>query len=285
VSAAEPTTASESRATGASRLDGKVVVITGATQGLGEAAARLAAERGAAGVVVVGRDEGRGNSVSDSLSHMTDALFVPVDLGDPDCAERVFGAVDERFGVVHGLVNAAAETDRASVWDVTPELFDRLLAVNVRAPMLLLQAAARIMRREGVGGSVVNIGSVSGYGGNVFLLPYGISKGALHAFTRNTAYSLMRDRIRVNLLNLGWMDTPAEDGIQKRYHGASDTWLAEAEAEQPLGRLIKTDEVARTICFLLSDESGLMTGANIDFDQSVRGSGHVPKPAPDEVWP
>jgi NAD(P)-dependent dehydrogenase (short-subunit alcohol dehydrogenase family) len=271
---------------GPARLDGKVVVVTGSTQGLGEATVRLAAERGAAGVAVVGRDAGRGDAVASSLRDSgTDALFVSVDLGDPDAGERVMEAVDARFGVVHGLVNAAAETNRASVWDTTSELFDRLMAVNVRAPMLLLQSAARIMKREAVPGSVVNIGSVSGYGGNVFLLPYSISKGALHAFTRNAAYALMRDRIRVNLLNLGWMDTPAEDGIQRRYHGAGDDWLEKAEAAQPLGRLIKPDEVARTICFLLSDESGLMTGASIDFDQSVRGSGSVPKPAPDEVWP
>jgi NAD(P)-dependent dehydrogenase (short-subunit alcohol dehydrogenase family) len=273
-------------ANGPARLDGKVIVVTGGTQGLGEATVRLAAARGAAGVAVVGRDAGRGQTVVAALCDAgTDAVFVPIDLGDTDAGARVLRAVDDRFGTVHGLVNAAAETDRASVWDTSTELFDRLLAVNVRAPLMLLQSAARIMKREGVAGSIVNIGSVSGYGGNVFLLPYAISKGALHAFTRNAAYALMRDRIRVNLLNLGWMDTPAEDNIQRRYHGAGDDWLARAEAAQPLGRLIKPDEVARTICFLLSDESGLMTGASIDFDQSVQGSGYVPKPARDEVWP
>jgi NAD(P)-dependent dehydrogenase (short-subunit alcohol dehydrogenase family) len=268
------------------RLDGQVIVVTGGTQGLGEATVRLAAARGAAGVAVVGRDEGRGQTVVAALCDAgTDAMFVAIDLGDPAAGERVLNAVDARFGVVHGLVNAAAETDRASVWDTSSELFDRLMAVNVRAPLMLLQSAARIMKREGVAGSIVNIGSVSGYGGNVFLLPYAISKGALHAFTRNSAYALMRDRIRVNLLNLGWMDTPAEDGIQRRYHGAGDDWLARAEAAQPLGRLIKPDEVARTICFLLSSESGLMTGASIDFDQSVQGGGDVPKPGRAEVWP
>jgi NAD(P)-dependent dehydrogenase (short-subunit alcohol dehydrogenase family) len=236
--------------------------------------------------VVVGRDAARGEEAEAALrKDGADALFVSVDLGDVDAAERVMDATDARYGIVHGLVNAAAETDRGSVWDTSAALVDRLMAVNVRAPLLLMQGAARIMKREGVAGSIVNIGSVAGYGGEVFLLPYAASKGALHALTRNAAFALMRDRIRVNLLNPGWMDTPTEDAIQRRYHGAGDGWLEQAEARQPFGRLLKADEVARGICFLLSDESGMMTGACLDFDQSVVGAGSGPKPSPADVWP
>ena len=261
----------------AGSLEGRVIVVTGATQGLGEATARLAAARGAAGIAVVGRDLARGEAVVGDLKEAgSEATFVEVDLGEPDAGDRVMAAVDERFGVVHGLVNSAAETDRGSIWDTTAELVDRLMAVNVRAPLLLMQAAARIMKREGVAGSIVNVGSVAGYGGEVFLLPYSTSKGALHALTRNAAFALGRDRIRVNLLNPGWMDTPAEDAIQRRYHGAGDDWLARAEADQPFGRLLKPAEVARGICFLLSDESGMMTGACLDFDQTVIGAGRRP---------
>jgi NAD(P)-dependent dehydrogenase (short-subunit alcohol dehydrogenase family) len=267
-------------------LDGRVVAVTGGTQGLGEATARLAVERGASGIAIIGRDAARGQRVVDELNAAgADAAFVEVDLGESDAGDRVGKAIDERFGVVHGLVNAAAETDRGGIWDTTGALFDRLMAVNVRAPLLLTQAVARIMQREGVSGSIVNIGSVTGYGGEVFLLPYSVSKGALHALTRNTAFALMRDRIRVNLLNPGWMDTPAEDSIQRRYHGAGDDWLERAEAEQPFGRLLKPDEVARGICFLLSDESGMMTGACLDFDQTVIGAGKAPKPTARDVWP
>ena len=272
--------------TGVGSLEGQVVVVTGGTQGLGEATARLAVERGASGVAVVGRDATRGELVAGDLKAAgAEALFVEVDLADPDAADRVFAAVDERFGVVHGLVNSAAETDRGSVWDTTAALIDRLMAVNVRAPMLLLQAAARIMKREGVDGSIVNIGSVASYGSEVFLFPYATSKSALHAMTRNAAFALARDRIRVNLLNPGWMDTPAEDAIQRRYHDAGDDWLERAEAEQPFGRLLKADEVARGICFLLSAESGMMTGACLDFDQTVIGAGKGPIPTERDVWP
>jgi NAD(P)-dependent dehydrogenase (short-subunit alcohol dehydrogenase family) len=266
----------------ACRLDGKVVLITGGSQGLGEATARLARERGASGLVLVARDRAKGERVAASLTgDGCRAVFVEAELGNAEACADAVRVVDEQFGVVHGVVNAAAATDRGSVWDTSVDLWDTMMDVNVRAPFLVMQAAARMMARESVAGSMVSIGSVTGYGGQEYLTAYAVSKGALHSLTRNLAWSLMRNRIRVNLLNLGWMDTPAEDIVQRRFHGAGDDWLTKAEAEQPTGRLIKTDEVARTLCFLLSDESGLMTGSVIDFDQSVLGAGFIPKPPPE----
>jgi NAD(P)-dependent dehydrogenase (short-subunit alcohol dehydrogenase family) len=102
--------------------------------------------------------------------------------------------------------------------------------------------------------------------------------------TKNVAYSVMRTHIRVNALNIGWMDTPREDAIQRRYHAAADDWLAKAEARQPFGRLLKPEEVARAIAFLASDDSGMMTGAVVDLDQSVAGCGPQPVPPPIEEW-
>ena len=270
----------------ASRMDGKVVLVTGGTQGLGEATARLLRDRGARGLVLVARDKDRGEAAAASLTgDGCRALFVEADLGDADACARVVAAADAAFGVLHGVVNSAASTDRGTVWDTDVALWDRMMDVNVRAPFLVMQAAARIMVREGVAGSMVTIGSMTGHGGQPILTPYAVSKGALTTLTRNLAYSLMRNRIRVNLLNLGWMDTPAEDVVQRRFHGAGDDWLQLAEAQQPFGRLIKPTEAARTLCFLLSDESGLMTGATIDFDQSVLGAGDSPKPPTDLVHP
>ena len=269
-----------------SSMHGKVLLLSGASRGVGEYVARLAVERGAAGLALVGRDTKTGEALAKELSSLgTRTIFISADLAKPDEPTRIVKTVDETFGVVHGLLNSAAETSRGSVWNTTPEMFDTMMAVNVRAPFMLLQGCAKIMKREGVAGAVVNIGSVTGYGGDVNLTHYAISKGALHTLTRNCAYSLMRDRIRVNLLNPGWMDTPTEDATQRKWHGAQDGWLQKAESQQPLKRLIKPDELARTIMFLLSDESGLMTGAVIDFDQSVVGAGSPSKPKVGEVWP
>ena len=268
------------------RFDGKVLLLSGASRGVGEQVARQAKARGARGLALVGRDEMTGDALAHELSDAnTTAMFIRADLSLPDEPARIVGEVEREFGVVHGLLNSAAETSRGSVWNTTHEMFDQMMAVNVRAPFMLIQHCAKLMKREGVPGSVVNIGSVTGWGGDVSLTHYAISKGALHTLTCNCAFSLMRDRIRVNLLNPGWMDTPTEDKTQRQWHGATDGWLEAAEKQQPLGRLIKPDELARTICFLLSDESGLMSGAVIDFDQSVLGAGSPSKPKDGEVWP
>ncbi len=267
-------------------MHGKVLLLSGASRGVGECVARLAVERGAKGLALVGRDTNTGELLAKELTSLgTKTIFITSDLAVSDEPSRIVKIVDETFGVVHGLLNSAAETSRGSVWNTTPEMFDTMMAVNVRAPFMLIQECAKIMKREGVAGSVVNIGSVTGYGGDVNLTHYAISKGALHTLTRNCAYSLMRDRVRVNLLNPGWMDTPTEDATQRKWHNAQDGWLEKAERDQPMGRLIKPDELARTIMFLLSDESGLMTGAVIDFDQSVVGAGSPSKPKVGEVWP
>ena len=254
------------------QLGGKVAVVTGGTQGLGEAIARLFAARGAAGLVICGRQSDKGEAVAADLAGQgCRTVFVRADLARVDDAGAVVAAAERAFGRVDALVNAAGITDRGTIFDTSPELFDRMVAVNLRAPFFLMQEAAKLMRRERVEGAMVNILSMSAHGGQPFLTPYSMSKGALATLTRNAAFSLMPWRIRVNALNIGWMNTPGEDRIMRTVHGATDGWLEKAAAEQPFGRLIEPDEVARACAFLCSAESGLMTGAVIDFDQSVAG--------------
>jgi NAD(P)-dependent dehydrogenase (short-subunit alcohol dehydrogenase family) len=261
----------------AQRLHGKIAVVTGGTQGLGETVARRFAEEGAAGLVICGRNAARGAEVAaDITAKGTPTQFVAADLGKVEDCRRVIAAADAAFGKLHILVNAAAITDRGTILDTSPELFDRMFAVNVRGPFFLMQDAAKLMRREKIEGAIVNIGSMSAHGGQSFITAYCASKGALGILTKNVAFSLMADRIRVNGLNIGWMDSPGEARIQKQFHNAPADWLAAAEAKQPFGRLIKPAEVARACVYLASDESGLMTGSVIDFDQQVVGAGDAP---------
>jgi NAD(P)-dependent dehydrogenase (short-subunit alcohol dehydrogenase family) len=222
--------------------------------------------------VICGRNGERGAAVArDITAQGCRTEFVAADLASVDETRRVVARADDAFGRVDILVNAAGLTDRGTIFDTSPELFDRIFAVNVRAPFFLMQEAARIMRRERIAGAMVNILSMSAHGGQPFISAYCGSKGALATLTKNVAFSLMPYRIRVNGLNIGWMNTPGEDRIMRVYHGAEDGWLEEAAAQQPFGRLLDPAEVARAVAFLASAEAGLMTGSIIDFDQSVLG--------------
>ena len=254
-------------------LDGKVAIVTGASQGLGQAIAREFAARGAAGLVLTGRNRERGAAIANSLTAAgCNAVFHAADLADLDAVRGIVPAAERAFGRLDILVNAAGDTDRGTIFDTSPELYARIMAVNLTAPFFLIQAAATLMRKRGIQGSIVNIQSMSAHGGQPFLAAYSVSKGALATLTRNAAYGLLSDRIRVNGLNIGWMASEGEDRIQREFHGAANDWLEKAAASQPFGRLVDPAEVARACAYLSSAESGLMTGSVICFDQSIWGA-------------
>jgi NAD(P)-dependent dehydrogenase (short-subunit alcohol dehydrogenase family) len=254
------------------RVEGKVFIVTGSTSGIGEGIALELADSGARGVVVTGRDKDRGLKVVSELEKRgASAFFVAGDLAKEADCRAIVKAADDRFHRIDGLVNAAALTTRGSLETSTVELWDLLFSVNVRAPFILCQEAVRRMKRDGRGGAIVNIISVSSHGGEPYLTPYSTSKGALATFTKNVAHQLRKDRIRVNGLNLGWANTPGEHKVQAET-GAPNNWLAEAEAKQPFGRLIVPKDVAPLVVHLLSDAASMMTGSLIDFDQVVVGA-------------
>ena len=257
---------------GGNGFAGRIYVVTGGTQGIGAAIAIALARNGVGGIVTCGRNADGGAATKSAIEAEGVACeFVSADLGRIEDCRAVIAACDKRFGRIDGLVNAAGMTDRGTLESTTPELWDRMFAVNTRAPFLLMQDAIRIMRRDRVEGAIVNIGTLSGYGGQPFITAYCASKGALATLTKNVAYSVRFDRIRVNQLNIGWTNTPNE--YQARIAmGYPEDWLAEAEAKQPFGRLLTSDDVARATLFLLGADSGIMTGAVVDHAQIVMGA-------------
>jgi NAD(P)-dependent dehydrogenase (short-subunit alcohol dehydrogenase family) len=252
----------------------KIALITGsASGGLGQTIAENLAKEGAAGIVITGRSSrGRDVAVNAIKQYGAEVLFIEADLSRPEDCNRLIETTDKHFGRVDGLVNSAGITDRGTIEDTTVEMWDSHMAVNLRAPFLLMQGCIKIMQREKIAGSIINIGSTSAYGGQPFLTPYSTSKGALVILTKNAAFSQLKHRIRVNAILPGWMDTPGEHAVQKKFHNAPDDWLEKAEAQVPMGKLAQPDELAKLVTLILSDQGGVMTGAVIDYDQKAVGA-------------
>lgn len=253
------------------RVANKFFIVTGGAQGIGEGIALELAAEGAAGITIVDRNAAKGRLVVSSLEAMgCRAIFVHVDLAIAAAATRVLVKHDAAFGRVDGLVNAAATTERGTWEDTTAVQWDGIHALNVRAPMLLMQGVARLFRRDGVGGSVVNIGSCHCHGGMPKLVSYAASKAALLGLTKNFAFAHRKHGIRANYVALGWTTTPAEHETMLR-EGREPDWLDEADAGAPLGRLFRPRDVARLAVHLLSDDAQLHTGDCIDLSEQLMG--------------
>lgn len=254
-------------------LDGRVVLVSGGTQGLGAAIA-TAAVRNGADVVVTGRRKDVGDRFAGELAGRSgrQVHYVQADAGDVGQGQAAVAATVEVFGRVDCVVNCAGLTTRGTMLDTTPELFDEHVAVNLRGPFFLMQAAIKDMVARGTGGAIVNIITMSAHGGQPYLAPYVASKSGLVGLTRNAAFAHRFDRIRINGVNIGWTETEGEDATQRRWHGAGDDWLDKAAAEQPMGKLGQVDEIADFVVFLLSARSGVVTGSVIDWDQMIPGA-------------
>jgi NAD(P)-dependent dehydrogenase (short-subunit alcohol dehydrogenase family) len=248
-----------------------VLLVSGGTQGLGAGIARAAVREGAS-VVIAGRNAERGAAMVGELSADGGRVsFVQADIADVAQAQAAVIATIEEHGRIDCLVNAAGLTTRGTLLDTSPELFDRQVAVNLRAPFFLMQAAVADMKERGVQGTIVNILSIDSHGGQSFLSPYVAAKGGLAALTKNAAHAHRWDRIRINGLNIGWSATDGENATQRAHHGAREDWQAQAGSTLPMGKLGQVDEIADFVVFLLSDRSGVVTGSLIDWDQIVIG--------------
>ena len=251
-------------------LTGKTALVTGATSGIGFGIARHFLSLGAS-VAVHGREQEAANKAAAELSTDSDRCTgVAADLRDVGACRAMMQAAIAWKGGLEVLVNNAGMVDRGYLENAPVELWDDIMAVNLRAPFICLQEAVASMKTRG-GGSIVNIGSVNAYIGAPKLGPYSVSKGGLMTLSRNAASALNRYRIRVNQLNVGWTLTDGEDAIQKQQGNRTD-WLADAVAIMPFGRLMTPHEIALAAAYFASDDSALITGAVLDMEQYPLGA-------------
>ena len=254
------------------RLKDKVIIVTGSTTGIGKAiATRFVAE--GAKVLLHGRDEARGKEQCAKLGPAT-ALHID-DLADPACPQRIVDACANAFGRIDGIVNNAAYVTRSDITSTDAKLFDAIMAVNVRAPLLLVKAALPWLAKAQ--GSILNIGSVNAHVGEGNLLAYAVSKGALQTLSRNFGDWLPRTHgVRCNHFNVGWTLTENE------YHykikdGLPADWPEKVSKKiLPTGKLMKPETIAALAVFYLSDESRPISACAIDVEQYAVG-GHVPE--------
>ena len=254
------------------QFDGKVIIITGSTQGSGAETAKLFAARGAKAITICGRQENKGLQIKKEIEELgAECLYVKADLSKVEDCKKIVALTDTEFGTVHSLVNVAGYTERGTILSATLENYENNFNINARAPFILIQEVVKIMIRDKNNGTIANVLSMAMYSGMPFIVAYSGSKAALAIMTKNIANSLAGHQIRVNALNIGWTDTPAEHDIQKRVHKKGEDWLSKEENKVPYKRLTKPLDVAKGLAFMCSNESGLMTGSVIDFDQTVNG--------------
>jgi NAD(P)-dependent dehydrogenase (short-subunit alcohol dehydrogenase family) len=247
--------------------------ISGGTQGLGMAVAEQLIRQGCRKLTITGRNMKRGEDAAQRLRDLgADCLFAACDAGKVEDCQSAMAAAIAHHGTVNALVNSAADTSRGSLVDTTPDMFDAHMATNIRGPFFLMQGMVRHLLDSGAPGSIVNILSTSAHVGQSCLAAYATSKGGLITLTKNTANAYRSNLIRCNGVAPGWMDTPGEDVVQKRFHDAPDDWLETAEAGLPMRQLVKPDQIAPLITYLLSPDSGIITGAIIDYDQQIIGA-------------
>src|SRR3954451_7831949 len=251
-------------------LQNKVALVTGSSSGIGRGIAEHFGTLGAR-VVVHGRDEREANAVRDRIRASGGTAECRIaDLADIEACRGVVRFTVEEFGGLDVLVNNAASVARGYIEDAPVDLWDAIMAVNLRAPFLCLQEAVKSMKTRG-GGSIVNIGSVNAYIGEPKLGPYSVSKGGLMTMTRNAAATSNRYRIHVNQINVGWTLTEGEERVKREEEHDPD-WLPKAIATRPFGRLLTPRDVALAAEYFASDASEAITGTIMDFEQYPIGA-------------
>ena len=247
------------------RFRGQVAIVTGGARGIGAATARRFAQEGAAVLVTDVLDD-EGNALAEEIRRAEGrALYEHLDV----TSEREWGRAIDRaatLGRVAVLVNNAGIASLEGFETETREGYDRIIAVNQTGPWLGMKAVTPELRKHG-SGAIVNVSSIYGAsGGSGASIAYHASKGAVRVMTKSAAIKLAKEKIRVNSIHPGFVDTPM---VAPFAHGESDeakAMRAYIETSTPMGRMARPEEIASAIAFLASDDASYMTGAELYVD-------------------
>lgn len=245
------------------RFADKVTLISGATSGIGRVTAqRIVAEGGTVVFCGFGAE-----AAADIVAHSHGrAYYVPVDLRHADACTQFVDAAIAHTGRIDIIINNAASVARSTLETTDAQFFDDMMALNVRAPMLIMRQALPALRANPRGAVVLNIGSLNAYVGAPNLLAYATSKGALVTMSRNLAAAHRAEGIRVQVLNVGWTHSDGEHQLQISL-GNGDDWAIRAGKTRPTGKLLDPHDVASAILFFASDEAAAFSGSVIDLEQ------------------
>jgi NAD(P)-dependent dehydrogenase (short-subunit alcohol dehydrogenase family) len=248
----------------------RIALITGGAQGIGAATAKQFLQDGFSGVVLLDRNALRLATQAKSLQSFGRVETLAADLRDDATPAQAVAVVIEKFGKLDVLVNAAGSTVRGGIADTTLDTFHALFDVNVKAPLFMMQEAAKHMVAQKCG-VIINVASMIAYGGPPNLASYSASKAALVMLTKHAANTFKRQGVRAFCINLGWVDTEGERAMQTGFHKLPENWHEAIGARMPAGRMTVPEDVAGLMSYLVSPSAHMMNGAVIDFEQMPVG--------------
>lgn len=243
------------------KLDGKVIVISGGTKGVGRAALEEFARHGAT-VVFSGRDDAMAQQILDSANpNEGQLMFVHTDLRKVEDCKNLFDATFARFGKIDGFFNYAGITPVSPLDTCSEDLFDSIMDTNFKSCFFCCQSAIQYMRKNPSGGSIVFTGSAHAWGGQKDRAAYACSKGVLLTLMEHIAHNYACEHIRCNYLTLGWTPTEGELSLRESQGESEGELRRRAASVLPMGRMLEHSDYVDALVYLMSDASAMMTGS------------------------